>query len=104
MSYRRVSMGAFPAGGDPFASPTYTFAQAVDPYAWRGQPPGSVFAPYGWGPGMSIGMPASYSHHIGYERVPLPRGTYDTLSGVYALSGSPGLSGLSAIAPIIAVL
>jgi hypothetical protein len=49
-------------------------------------------------------MPASYSHHIGYERVPLPPGTYDTLSGIYAKATRGGLSGLAALAPILAVL
>ncbi|HEY5658192.1 MAG TPA: hypothetical protein VIY27_10430 [Myxococcota bacterium] len=105
MSYRRLDprpLGAMPPGSNPFANPTYTFAQSVDPYAWRGNPPGTIFAPYGWGPGSSIGMPANYSHHIGYERVPVP-GTYDTLRGIHALSG-PGLGGLAAIAPILAVL
>lgn len=98
---RRLPLGVVPS---PFNTPTFAFAQAVDPYVWRTSPPGAAYQPYGWGPGASIGMPASYSHHIGYERVPLPPGTYDTLSGIYAKATRGGLSGLAALAPILAVL
>lgn len=58
--------------GLPAISPTTAFAQAVDPYAMRFSPPGSVYAPYGWGPDFNIGMPMNYTHHIGYERTPIP--------------------------------
>jgi hypothetical protein len=66
MSYHR-GMGAPPA----FTSTT-AFAQAVDPYSWRMSPPGAIYSPYGWGPDMNIGMPANYTHHIGYVRTPIP--------------------------------
>lgn len=66
-------LGVAPGFGPaPGFTPTTAFAQAVDPYSFRFSPPGAVFAPYGWGPDMMIGMPASYTHHIGYERVPIP--------------------------------
>ena len=53
-------------------TPTTAFAQAVDPYSWRFSPPGAIYSPYGWGPEMNIGMPFNYTHHIGYERTPIP--------------------------------
>lgn len=65
MSYR--GLGLLPA-----ISPTTMFAQAVDPYAFSQVPPGSVYAPYGWGPDFMYGMPMNYQHHIGYERTPVP--------------------------------
>lgn len=67
-------------------TPTTAFAQAVDPYSWRFSPPGAVYAPYGWGPDFNIGMPFNYTHHIGYERTPIPGARrvgpmYDRLPG-----------------------
>jgi hypothetical protein len=61
-------------GGSPLPPMTSTqaFAEAVDPYSWRFSPPGAVFSPYGWGPDFNVGMPMNYTHHIGYERVPIP--------------------------------
>ena len=104
MSYRRVrTLGMMPPS--PFNMPTTTLHAAINPYTMRSQPPGTLFAPYGWGPGFAIGMPARYSHHIDYVREPLPRGTYDTLTGVHGhVAGGDGLGGLAAIAPILAVL
>jgi hypothetical protein len=67
MSYHRTGLGTLPA----FSS-TQAFAQAVDPYAARTSPPGSLYAPYGWGPDFNVGMPMNYSHHIGYSRTPVP--------------------------------
>jgi hypothetical protein len=64
MSYRSLGL--------PAISPTTMFAQAVDPYAFSQVPPGSVYAPYGWGPDFMYGMPMNYSHHIGYERTSIP--------------------------------
>jgi len=55
----------------PF-TPTTAFAQAVDPYTWRFSPPGTVYAPYGWGPDFNIGMPFNYTHHIDYVPAPIP--------------------------------
>ena len=82
MSYHR-------ALGMPQFTPTTAFAQAVDPYSGRFSPPGAIYSPYGWGPDFNIGMPFNYTHHIGYERVPVPaRRTrkigpmYDVLSGL----------------------
>lgn len=75
MSYHRTGLGAPPApafGPSPGFTPTTAFAQAVDPYSFRFSPPGAIFAPYGWGPDFMVGMPANYTHHIGYERVPVP--------------------------------
>lgn len=66
MSYHRSGVGL-----PDFASTSF-FAEAVDPYAMRMQPPGSIYSPYGWGPDMNIGMPMNYTHHIGYERAPIP--------------------------------
>lgn len=91
MSYHRTpALGAMPA---PF-TPTTAFAQAVDPYTWRFSPPGTVYSPYGWGPDFNIGMPFNYTHHIGYERVPIPGarrniGTYyDVLPPFSSLRGT----------------
>jgi len=66
MSYHRAGLGL------PSFSSTQAFAQAVDPYATRMSPPGSIYSPYGWGPDFNIGMPMNYSHHIGYVRTPVP--------------------------------
>jgi hypothetical protein len=65
MSYHRA------LGLPQFAS-TQTFAEAVDPYSWRFSPPGAIYSPYGWGPDFMVGMPMNYTHHIGYEKVPVP--------------------------------
>lgn len=85
MSYHRA-LGMH-ASELPFAvTPTTLFAQAVDPYTPRFSPPGAIYAPYGWGPDFNIGMPFNYTHHMGYERVPIPGARrnigsyYDTLS------------------------
>ncbi len=96
MSYHRT-LGQAPL---PPMTPTQFFAEAVDPYAFRFGPPGAVLSPYGWGPDFNIGMPMSYTHHIGYERVPIPGARrigpmYDELSpyrtgvrlGNYSLGG-----------------
>lgn len=64
MSYHRSGLGL------PSFSSTQAFAQAVDPYATRMSPPGSVYSPYGWGPDFNVGMPMNYTHHIGYVRDP----------------------------------
>lgn len=64
MSYHR-------ALGQPAFTSTTAFAQAVDPYATRMSPPGSIYSPYGWGPDFNVGMPMNYTHHIGYERTPV---------------------------------
>jgi len=66
MSYHRTGLGL------PSFSSTQAFAQAVDPYATRMSPPGSLYAAYGWGPDFNVGMPMNYSHHIGYVRTPVP--------------------------------
>lgn len=66
MSYHRTGLGMPPA----FSS-TQAFAQAVDPYATRMSPPGSVYSPYGWGPDFNIGMPMNYTHHLDYVRTPM---------------------------------
>ncbi len=66
MSYHRTGLGMPPA----FSS-TQAFAQAVDPYATRMSPPGSIYSPYGWGPDFNIGMPMNYTHHIDYVRDPV---------------------------------
>jgi hypothetical protein len=66
MSYHRSGLGL------PSFSSTQAFAQAVDPYATRMSPPGSIYSPYGWGPDFNIGMPMNYTHHIGYVREPVP--------------------------------
>lgn len=103
MSYHSLG-GPMPA---PF-TPTTAFAQAVDPYTWRFSPPGAIYAPYGWGPDFNIGMPFNYTHHIGYERVPIPGARrvgpmYDVLSGSW--SGShPGGGGYEMLAGVLAVL
>lgn len=65
MSYHR-------ALGQPVFTSTTAFAQAVDPYSMRFSPPGAVYAPYGWGPDFNVGMPMNYTHHLAYERVPVP--------------------------------
>lgn len=80
MSYHR-------ALGQPAFTSTTAFAQAVDPYSMRFSPPGAVYAPYGWGPDFNVGMPMNYTHHIGYERVPVPGARrlgpmMDRLSGI----------------------
>lgn len=85
MSYHGIGMAA------PF-TPTTAFAQAVDPYTWRMQRPGAIYSPYGWGPDFNIGMPFNYTHHIGYERVPVPGARrigpmYDRLPG-WSTSGT----------------
>lgn len=67
-----IGLGTEFFGPSPGFTPTTAFAQAVDPYSFRFSPPGAVFAPYGWGPDFMVGMPANYTHHIGYERVPIP--------------------------------
>lgn len=73
MSYHALGLAAAPAfGPSPGFTPTTAFAQAVDPYSFRYSPPGAIFAPYGWGPDFMIGMPANYTHHIDYQRVPVP--------------------------------
>lgn len=98
MSYHRL--GALP----PMTS-TQLFAQAVDPYGGHGFPPGTAYGPYGWGPGMNVGMPFNYTHHMGYERVPLRPGTYDVLSGWNG--GQPGHAAEAssgALAGVLAVL
>jgi len=108
MSYHR----ALGAGPLPPMTPTQLFAQAVDPHSWRFSPPGAVFAPYGWGPDFNIGMPMSYTHHIGYEKTPIPGARrnlgpyYDVLPGVGgSWSGSmPGGSPYATLAGVMAVL
>jgi hypothetical protein len=64
-------------------------------------PPGAIYSPYGWGSDFNVGMPFNYTHHIGYERVPvrrrrvplagLPRRRfgrlYDVLSGLGLWNG-----------------
>lgn len=87
MSYHRRALGL------PNFLSTQTFAQAVDPYSWRFSPPGAVYAPYGWGPDFNIGMPFNYTHHIGYERTPIPGARsigpmYDRLSGMGNYEGN----------------
>jgi hypothetical protein len=95
MSYHRLPALGMPA---PF-TPTTAFAQAVDPYTWRMSRPGAIYAPYGWGPDFNIGMPFNYTHHIGYERVPVPGARrigpmYDRLPGpAVAGCGSCGMGG-----------
>jgi len=96
--HRALGMGPLP----PMTS-TQLFAQAVDPYSQRFSPPGAVYSPYGWGPGFNVGMPMNYSHHIGYERVPLPPGTYDTLSGTWS-GGVPGGASYAQLTGVIGVL
>lgn len=59
MSYHRTGLGL------PAISSTQS-------YATRMSPPGSIYAPYGWGPDFNVGMPMNYSHHIGYVRTPVP--------------------------------
>lgn len=54
----------------PRVTSTDAFAQALDPYAWHGTP-GVLYSAYGWGPGSFVGMPLSYSYHVGYDQVPL---------------------------------
>ena len=101
----------------PF-TPTTAFAQAVDPHTWRMSRPGSIYAPYGWGPDFNIGMPFNYTHHIGYERTPIPGARrnigpyYDVLPPFSSLNGSwsgsqPGYAdeaSSAALAGILAVL
>lgn len=73
MSYhgRHNGLGAGFYGPSPGFTPTTAFAQAVDPYSLRYSPPGAIYAPYGWGPDMMIGMPANYTHHLDYVREPV---------------------------------
>jgi hypothetical protein len=95
-------------------TPTTAFAQAVDPYSWRFSPPGTVYAPYGWGPDFNIGMPFNYTHHIGYERTPIPGARrlgpmYDVLPPFSSLNGSwsgshPGGGGHQMLAGVMAVM
>lgn len=68
MSYHRL--GETP-GFPPGFTPTTAFVSAIDPGAFKQFGPGTIFSPYGWGPEMMYGMPASYTHHVGYERVPV---------------------------------
>jgi hypothetical protein len=105
-----------PGLGLPAITPTTAFAQAVDPYATRFSPPGAIYAPYGWGPDFMVGMPMNYTHHIGYERTPIPGARrvgpmYDVVgpylgdAGIFSPSGGPyegnaqslGLSGMLAV-------
>lgn len=91
MSYHGVSGSG---AGLPDFSSTTAFAQAVDPYTWRFSPPGAVYSPYGWGPDFNIGMPMRYTHHIGYERTPIPGARrvgpmYDELQGLGAARTPP---------------
>jgi hypothetical protein len=87
----------------PTMTPTTAFAQAVDPYSQRFSPPGAVYAPYGWGPDFNVGMPFNYTHHIGYERTPIPGARqfgpmYDVLPGQGSWSGShPGGGGYQSL-------
>jgi hypothetical protein len=89
---------------------TQAFAEAVDPYSWRFSPPGAVYSPYGWGPDFNIGMPMNYTHHIGYERVPIPgarRGIgpmYDVLSGSWSGSAPGGDASYASLSGVLAVL
>jgi len=84
----------------PPLTPTTAFAEAVDPYSWRFSPPGAICVPYGWGPGTNIGMPFNYTHHIGYERVPV-RGHYDVLSGSWNGSAAPGYDPLAGVLAVL---
>jgi hypothetical protein len=86
MSYHRA-LGTLPN----FAS-TQAFAQAVDPYATRFSPPGSIYSPYGWGLDFNVGMPMNYTHHIDYVRTPVLRTRrigpmYDRVAPYVGLSG-----------------
>ena len=113
MSYHQLG-GAGPL---PPMTSTQAFAQAVDPYSWRFSPPGAVLSPYGWGPDFNVGMPMNYTHHLGYQRVPIPGarrniGTmYDELwpyrYGVLAGSWSgsaPGGASYASLSGVLAVL
>ena len=91
MSYHRTGLGMPPA----FTS-TQAFAQAVDPYATRFSPPGSIYAPYGWGPDFNVGMPMNYTHHIGYTREPV-RGVRRIGPMYDRVVPYPGLSGILAV-------
>jgi len=71
MSYRRPLRRPGMGFVSPGTTSTSWFAEAVDPYAARLSPRGSIYSPYGWGPDMMIGMPLNYMHHIGYERTPI---------------------------------
>lgn len=109
MSYHHLGAGPLPP-----MTPTTAFAQAVDPYSWRFSPPGTVYAPYGWGPDFNIGMPFNYTHHIGYERTPIPGARrlgpmYDVLPPFSSLNGSwsgshPGGGGHQMLAGVMAVM
>jgi hypothetical protein len=96
MSYHRSGLGMPPA----FSS-TQAFAQAVDPYATRMSPPGSVYSPYGWGPDFNIGMPMNYTHHLDYVRDPaavaIPRRRPTGVRGPMYDRVAPYLGGLSGI-------
>jgi hypothetical protein len=76
----------------------------VDPYVGRFAPPGTIYAPYGWGPGFNVGMPFNYTHHIGYELSP----GYDRVGLRGTWSGSqPGYeeeAPSAALAGVLAVL
>lgn len=85
MSYH--GMGTLPS-----FSPTTLFAEAVDPYSMRFSPPGAIYSPYGWGPDFNIGMPMNYTHHIGYETVPI--------AGMGALYLKPRPPGTRPIGPM----
>jgi len=93
MSYHRVR----PLGAPPIPnwSPTFAFAQSVDPYLWRASPPGAIFEPYGWHGAMNVGMPMRYSRHIDYVRSP---------AGVSMVPHRGGGLGSLAAAGILAVL
>ena len=104
MSYHRA-LGAAPMA----FTPTTSFVQAASPYAGRFGPPGAIYSPYGWGPEMNVGMPFNYTHHIGYERVPIPGAPgvgpmYDRLPSLGgSWSGSMSPSGQQ-LAGVLAVL
>lgn len=83
----------------PSMTSTQLFAESVDPYSWRNFQPGIAYGPYGWGPGMNIGMPFNYTHHMGYQRVPLRPGTYDRLGPGMHGSWSGSQPGYAAEAP-----
>jgi len=113
MSYRTVRRrvlglaGGGPGPGPgmtPFANPNWSQVAALDPYA-HASPPGTIYAPYGWGPGAPIGLPATYAYHVGYERTPI--GPHDHLGhhGIYQLVKRAGatLNGLGLL-PLLAVL
>jgi hypothetical protein len=84
----------------PAFTSTQAFAQAVDPYATRFSPPGSVYSPYGWGPDFNIGMPMNYTHHIDYVTTPIPGAGTRRVGRMYdrvAPYPTGGLNGLLAV-------